>query len=294
MVRLSANNDYTGGTWINGCTVIPLVNGAFSSGAVVVGNGECRGGRVLLSEPIELSNNFVIGGSGVGSGDNTSGCIVFEADSTLTGTVTVDEDAHIGVAKGVTGTIAGKITGGRIIAKGGGTLHLTADNDHAKGSEVFASTLSVDSTAALGSGEVVLNGGTIRFGNAQAEILANSLRGIGVVQMAGAEVKFTGDKNRLNKATVLDFPGSQLTLSEQPPFENITNSTRRTAKIVLSGSDYSFDPAKLGGRFDLTLAEGATLDLGGGTLKVRNFTGNPSAVNGTIVNDSPGVMIIVR
>jgi hypothetical protein len=208
--------------------------------------------------------------------------------------VTVDEDAHIGVAKGVTGTMAGKISGGRIIVKGGGTLHLTADNDHAKGSEVFASTLSVDSTAALGSGEVVLNGGTIRFGNAQAETLANPLRGVGVVQMAGAEVKFTGDTHRLNQETVLDFPGSQLTLSEQPPFENITNSTRRTAKIVLSGSDYSFDPAKLGGRFDLTLAEGSTLDLGGGTLKVRNFTGNPSAVNGTIVNDSPGVMILVR
>ena len=294
ILRLSAASDYTGGTWINGCTVVPLVAGAFSTGTVTVGEGESRGGRVLLSEPIELVNDFVVGGSGSGNGENTSGCLVFNAPAVLSGTVNVGEDARIGVAQGVTGTISGKVSGGRIIACGGGTLYLSGDNVHSGGSEAFDTTICVASCSALGTGEVVLNGGVLRLENASAETMDNPLRGIGSVQMAGAEVKFRGKTNRLDAACVLDIPGTEITLSEQPPFENVTNSVRKTAKVTLAGADFSFNPEKWGGRFALELEEGASLDLGGGTLCVRSFTGDRSAVNGTIVQDLPGVMIIVR
>jgi hypothetical protein len=171
---------------------------------------------------------------------------------------------------------------------------LTGDNGHSGGSEAYDSTISVPSCSALGTGEVVLNGGVLRLENASAETMDNNLRGIGTVQMAGAEVKFRGNMRRLDAASVLDIPGTEITLSEQPPFENVTNSVFKTAKVTLSGADYSFDPEKWGGRFALTLEEGARLDLGGGTLCVRSFTGDRSAVNGNIVQNLPGVMIIVK
>lgn len=294
ILRLSAASDYTGGTWINGCMVVPLVAGAFSSGVVTVGEGESRGGRVLLSEPIELANDFVVGGSGSGNGENTSGCVVFDAPAVLSGAMKIGEDARIGVSRGVVGTVSGKVSGGRLVACGGGTLRLSGDNVHCGGSEALDSTICVPSCSALGTGEVVLNGGVLRLENMAAETMDNSLRGIGSVQMAGAEVKFRGNTRRLDAASVLDIPGTEITLSEQPPFANITNSVRKTAKVTLSGADYSFDPGKWGGRFALELEDGARLDLGGGTLCVRSFTGDRSAVNGKIVQDLPGVMIIVR
>ena len=302
--RVSGNNTYTGGTYVNGCSVRAASANAFSSGDVYVGSGEYRGGRVRFDTADTFANAFHAGGWGStdsyqseSPSSTNEGCIAFHANATIAGSVELLDTARIYVRPGCEGTISGVVSGKRLqtFTSEGGILRLTNSNVYDGGTEIIQSTLAVTKADGVGTGEVVLNGGTIRFENPTASVFTNDIRGIGMVQMAGAEVKFTGDRHRLTAG--LDVPGTSLTLTETPPFPSITNSTARVAKLTLSAPGrYVLDPAAFGGKFNLTLATGAVLDLGGGTLTVRRFEGDPEAVNGTIVETNPkaGALILLR
>jgi hypothetical protein len=299
-IRVGASGKYAGDTSIAGCTVVPLKGDVFSTGKVVVKSGERRGGRVRITDTLTLANAFEVGGYGCGDGENL-GAIVFDADAALTGPIAITEPARIGAYGDCRGTLAGSISGGRLEIytekSNSGTVALTGSNIHTGGTEVIYATLAVNDPQALGAGDMTLNGGTLRFENTSPITVTNDIRGIGRIQLAGNDVKFRCNTRRVMDVT-LDIPGTRTRLSELPDFvSGITNTTARPARLTLGGGNgFKLNPAKLSGIFDLTLEEGSTLDLGGETLTIRRFTGDRSAVNGTIneTNPAKGMMMLVR
>ena len=290
-IRVGAHGRYAGDTSIAGCTVVPLEADAFSSGKVIVKPGERRGGRVRIMNELTLANDFEVGGLGCGDGDGL-GAVTFYADAGISGNMMITDLARIAAYGGARGALSGSISGGRLEAytakADSGTIALTGANTHTGGTEVVYATLAVDKAEALGTGEVVLNGGTLRFENAASTTLTNDLRGIGSIQLAGGEVKFRCDTHRVLNIG-LDFPGTRVRLTELPEFvSGITNSSSRVARLTLGGGNaFAIDPSKFPEAFKLTLEAGATLDLGGETLTVRSFSGDRSAVIGTIVETNP-------
>jgi hypothetical protein len=59
---------------------------------------------------------------------------------------------------------------------------------------------------------------------------------------------------------------------------------------------HELDPSAVQGVFNIVLADGASLDLGGKTLVVRRFEGDRASVNGVISETNPkkGAYIFVR
>ena len=301
-LRVGAHGKYAGKTFIAGCAVVPTVADAFSSGTVVIKPGERRGGRVRFFDPLTFANAFTVGGTGTGDGNGEfDGAICFNANATISGDVTIAERARISAFGGARGTVSGDVSGGRLeiyTAKtDAGTVALTGDNSYTNGTEVLYATLAVDSAAALGSGEVALASGTLRFENSSPITVANDLRGSGTLALTGANVSFTGCRDRLG-AVGLDIPGSRVTLSEIPDFvTGITNSkTNKSVLRLTGGHGFTIDPSTFSGKIELVLDAGSTLDLGGGTLTVYRFTGDRAAVNGTIVetNPSQGLLLLVK
>jgi autotransporter-associated beta strand protein len=302
-LKLTGTNTYSGPTTINSIRVEPCTYSAFGLGEVHVGGGERAGGRIYFGTPVTLPNDFFVSGRGINKSvySDTSGAFVFATNAALTGSVTLEGETRMTLIDGARGTISGTVKGvGRLsLYPGDGTLVLEGDNTYTGGTEVVGASLAVTRTGSLGSGDVVLDGGTLVFENASAMSLTNTVSGIGTIALKGsAPVAFDGNLSNLEAS--LDLCGTWQTFTEMPPFSKIVNSHSGKATFALASNlgtvswpGYAFE-----GKVSLAIGEGTVLDLGGREIEV--FRLEPGAaskiVNGTVKQIKPmvGMRVIFR
>ncbi|MBQ3343981.1 MAG: hypothetical protein IJG84_18935 [Kiritimatiellae bacterium] len=203
-VTLSGTNTYSGGTWINSVQVLPTKSTAFGSGTVDVGAGMASGGQIRFGTAgLNFANDFVIRGHGVKQHDNSAtltdnGALWFVARTEISGNVEIDRFARISMtnaASGVRATLSGVVSGGRLKLRDFSpdtSLLLSNSNTYTGGTEVVSATLAVAKGDSLGTGEVVLDGGVLRFENAENITFTNKVSGTGTIVLAGkGSVTFT-------------------------------------------------------------------------------------------------------
>ena len=297
-LELHCANPYSGATHISAVRIGARHEGCFSAGDVHVLGGEASGGAIVFKKNATWANTFHIAGHGYHdlSVNSSRGCLEFMENATISGDVEIAEEASVNVRAGYTGVISGEISGDRLkLYRSEGLLKLTGENTYTGGTCVARSTLAVSKPTGLGTGAVLLDGGSVVFDNVETMSVANDWDGVGTVCVTGAEVRFAG---AIKTGTItLDFPNN-ITLSEIPPFAKITNSSTRASTLTLAAKEgvYELDPSVIQGVFNLVLEDGASLDLGGKTLIVRRFEGDRASVNGVISETNPkkGVYILVR
>lgn len=300
-IRVSGDNTYTGGTWVNGTDVFAAHEHAFSSGPVRIGGDGPVGGRVRLEAAGgTFANAFSLGGIGPqynDLGQATNGCLRFARSATVTGPIELRHTARVTVADDEEGVFAGTVSGDRLqVYAPGGVLELASANTYTGGTSVVAAQLAIRCAEALGTGALVLDNGTLICRNATDMTITNDLTGVGTVRMTGAgAVHFAGDTSDFTG--ILDIAGKSRRIATLEPFVGVQNSARRYAELTLSAPGaYRLDPAQVSGKIGIVLEKGATLDLGGGTLNVYNFIGDTADVNGTVVSQGgpKGMLLIVR
>ncbi|MCU0780088.1 MAG: autotransporter-associated beta strand repeat-containing protein, partial [Akkermansiaceae bacterium] len=171
-LRLSAPNNYDGGTDIEGGTIIAFHPAAFGSGPVTITNN----GQANLGTGGTYPNAFSIRGLGqiVNGLSNTSpdGAIQLNTSNiNLTGPITLTGDARIGGYLTTSNTIlSGAISedgngpwlleiGSPGAANGNGTITLTGTNTHTGGTKIQRVTLRAWGNDVFGTGQVEVNSG---------------------------------------------------------------------------------------------------------------------------------------
>ncbi len=198
-VTLSGTNTYSGGTWINSVQVLPTKSTAFGTGTVDVGAGMACGGQIRFGTAgLNFANNFVIRGHGVKQHGNSAtatdnGALWFAANTEISGNVTIDRFARV-TATNAVATLSGVVSGGRLKIRNSvdAKIVLANSNTYTGGTEVVSATLAVAKGDSLGTGDVVLDGGVLRFENAEDITFTNKVSGTGTIVLAGkGSVTFT-------------------------------------------------------------------------------------------------------
>lgn len=202
-VRVTNANTYTGGTRVNSVRVSPENSLAFGTGDVYVGGGQDYGGRIaFMVEGLAYANAFHVAGWGrhdeeaSDNGKDSSnkrygyGVLDFLASAEISGPVEVVEASRFCCLNaGTVGTISGEITGDRIQAyDGAGVLAFTHANSYTGGTEIVASTIRISGAGTLGTGDVLLDGGTLAIDKDGAFSLPNKITGKGTVRLEGKGV----------------------------------------------------------------------------------------------------------
>lgn len=240
---LGGDNVYTGGTRIYGMRVSPKCAGAFSSGEVLVGNGELQGGTLYMdTEGLVLANKVKAAGWGSTTGDD-SGAIQFAANGTISGAVEVYDEARFSAKSGVRGTFAGAISGEKVwIWKGAGEIAFAAANTCTGDVEIVGSTLVLMGAGTAGTGDIRLNNGTLVVESVEPKTVANRIYGKGVVRLGGKGSVTLGTVEAEGGTGVsLDLTKKVATINSLDGFSAITTSrTGATALIVADGKGKSF------------------------------------------------------
>lgn len=135
-LTLAGDNTYSGGIDLASGLITPLHENAFGTGAVTMANGTYL--ESPLGRALALENDFVLLGS------NSYQYFQIYNDLTLNGVIS---------------------GGGDIVKTGGGALLLTAANTHRGGLSLQNGSVFVLNDAALGTGDVYFQGGTLRYGD---------------------------------------------------------------------------------------------------------------------------------
>lgn len=193
-LRIDRPQAYTGGTKVYGGEI--LLSGTsdepatLGSDRVEVSGGECHGGCVRFKTVSTQMNDFAISGFGTG-GVAKKGVLSFEANTTLTGQITLVNDARICASNDVLGTFAKPIAGtGDLYLGGEGTLVVPgvdlAGDVHVEG--------NVTTTGALLTGERFLFvDGTLTFANAADITVDAKVLGSGKIVLAGDDCEHVRD-----------------------------------------------------------------------------------------------------
>ena len=263
-INVSGTNTYAGVTRIGAVCVYASSDQCFSTGDVHVSGGECFGGQVRFNcEGGVWNNNFHIAGLGVKetllAGNRNCGAMSFNKSGTVAGNVELVDFAQLCATGGFTGTISGSVSGDRlrVLGKSGaGVIALTGSNTYTGGTEVVEGVLALGRGDSAGTGEIVLNGGTLRFINDQPITFANAITGVGKIEIAGtAPVTFTGTEfaglplKMLAPGTVFDFP-------------TLANASY-VAAVTADGLDLGGNDLTVDGLYGAGTVKGGTLTVTG-------------------------------
>jgi autotransporter-associated beta strand protein len=229
-LTLANANTYSGGTLINGGTLLAGHAQAFGTGSVTIGSGTVLdlGSYVVANSLLNnggsiystgtLDNISVTGGTtDIGGNNSQVASISGTATVNVTGSgtqvaamsggalnvnasgasVTNLTGGTIGVSNSVTialreGNSSGSISGGGAIEKqGSGTLTLSGANSHGGGTTLAAGRLNVNSASALGTGTFTLGNGA-SFNNTSGGAISNANNN--AISIAGTNT-FAGTDN---------------------------------------------------------------------------------------------------
>ena len=294
--------DTTGGS-------IALNNSGANSRTFGIGGGD---GTIDVIGGNDLTVSGVIsGGGGVTFGSaSTSGKIVLTATNTYTGTTTISGGALQLGNGGTTGLLAtnsaivdnanltvnrsnavtqgtdfstAAITGsGSFTQAGSGTTTLNASNTYSGGTTVSAGTLSFTNGAALGSGNITVNGGTLQWGGSNAQDISSQLvfqnSGSATLDTNGNSVSLASAIGSSSSSSLTKSGTGTLTLNAASTYTGGTTVTAGTLALAGSGTMGS----------GTVTSSGGTIDLGGKSITntLGTLTGGGAVNNGTITNNS--------
>jgi autotransporter-associated beta strand protein len=218
-LALAGANAYTGGTRLLAGTLIVGNDSALGSGTLTL-----EGGILQASSAVNLANSFAVEGAATVGGNNK---LTFSG----TGTATVANTLMINN----TGTtiFAGLLSGQLAIIENAGTgmLALFAANTYVGGTTLIDGTLDVRA-AGLGTGGLVLDGGTLTGDGAPGTTIANPY-------MVGGPATIQGDVRTLR--LTLTGPGTLTTgntLTVRNSFSTITLSGLLSGGGSLTKEDF--------------------------------------------------------
>ncbi len=260
----STANTYTGGTTIEGGTVIAAATGALGSGPVDVKNGSTldfsHQGHETGISAINLSggSNLIVR-SGYWA-QNFESAILIDGDNTITsgyggndgkfkgsiqgaGTLKLDQCLHGGNPTGDTWAIESTVADkdGALAIESTANVTMKGNNTYTGGTTIKSKTMKTDNVNALGAGTVTVDGGTLE--------LASALK-VSELEYKSGTLSNAGNALEAGKLTVA--AGTKLT-------DAGAGSVTVTDTLTVS----STDAFQLGGELVLT---GATVDLSGFTL----------------------------
>ncbi len=282
---ISGENSYRGSTWISSSSIAgvnmntgPIVVRAASDQAFGVGTGaviqilnaasgiELEGGITISDKVVRLNGE---GFRGNGSVNSVSG------NNTWTGNVVLRHGTDRGV-KPTIGVESGQLTISGVISDGQtsdglhkvgvGSLVLTGANTYATGTKLLEGVLMANHNNALGTGGVLLDGGTLVVG--QGRSIQNAISfaaqggALGGTGRIGSQVALNGVNQRLTPGTsagVLEFAGGQSWSAFTYEWEMIDGSgLEGTFDQVAVDGALALDPS---GEYRLELAGGVPVDF---------------------------------
>ena len=295
---LSANNTYTGATYINAGTISATHNNALgtTAGTTTV----LSGGALNLSNNVNVGEAINISGTGV----SNNGAVRNVSDSnTLSGLITLAANSEIQVDSGSTLTMdvasGNAITGtynltidsvgtslvadpiatstGTLTKTGAGTLTLSGVNTYSGSTTINAGTISIDDDSRLGTapgsataGHLTLNGGTL---HSSADFTLNANRGVALGSSHGTF--------NVNSGTVLTVAGviagsnnliklgaGTLLLSGINTYTGLTNID--TGKVQVTGTLSSSTTVDNEGIFDVDSSNTVASVFGSGNVELAS------------------------
>jgi fibronectin-binding autotransporter adhesin len=271
-VTLTAENDYAGGTTINGAT-LRLGDGGTTGGVVgdVVNNGTlifARSDRALFEGMVSGGGSLVQAGAGA---------TVLTASNSHTGGTTISAGALWIGNGGTSGAIVGDVDnasllifdradslvyggvvsgGGALRQVGAGTTVLTGANSYSGGTTINAGALEIGDGGTAGSlaGDVVDNG-VLAFNRADAVAFSGMVSGIGSLSQVGAGTLTLSGVNAHTGGTAVS--AGTLAVS------NDLNLGAPTAMLTLDGGRLLTTAGLVSQRAVRLGAGGGTIDTGG-------------------------------
>jgi len=181
---LRGANTYTGGTVINGGRIRLDTTGSsnvFGTGSITITNV----GQLYIQAANTLTNAFFISGLGYPDTNGRIGALRLEANSTLTGPITLLGNARIG-NNGGTGYINGPISGnynleffaypgsaGTIVLSGSNTY--TGSTTITNGMTVSVNRIADSGVSGIGYGNLVFGNGTLTYTGSGSDTTARSV-----------------------------------------------------------------------------------------------------------------------
>jgi autotransporter-associated beta strand protein len=269
--NLSGNNAYTGGTTLNG-GVLGINNGGnATTSSIGTGNLTFNGGNIDNSsgstQTLATNNNITINSGFTFEGTNSLNL----GTGNITLNTTIPSTSNQITVAGHTLTLGGNISGtGEALVLlgssassfGGGTLVLTGNSTYSGGTTVDAGWLDINNggnttTSAIGTGQLVLNGGNIDTSGNQTFSLTTP-----ITQIWEANFTFGGSGN-------LNFGASNVTISNTPIISITGNML--TDSGIIQGTGFT-----LNGQGTLALTNGSNnytgvTTLNGGTLSITKL-----------------------
>lgn len=249
---------YSGGTTVKGAVVRPCGDSSLGVGDVYLADGEMGGGGLWMGvKGVRIPNRVRAAGwgtrlripSGSDLGDFGRGAITFTEDSEICGDVEAYAPLRIGViGNGVSGVLSGVISGDRVQvwnttnAVGVSELVFSGDNAYTSGTEVVRSVLKIAAGGSVGTGDVMLDDGTLVFSNGRDEIsLENKIHGVGVVRLTGRGLVTLGAvEGQDGTGLTLDVVRGTTQVSSLSGFSAIVAPGAGSARIVVGDDDISF------------------------------------------------------
>jgi autotransporter-associated beta strand protein len=325
---LTGVNTYSGGTFIQGGTLLVNSPAALGSGSVDISAGAALGIDYSGASNVAM-NNLITGGGGLfklGTGtvvvnnanSYTGGTQIAAGTLGLNfgtglgaGTVTVDAGATLAIGDI---SLANNVNGaGRIVKTSAGASTLSGTNTHSGGTVVQAGTLNVGGLAPLGSGTVTVgNGTTLNFASAAPVTFTNALTGAGTFRNSGTgQLSFTNafsmgsldlvaGRTRLNAVGTTNVAvGANATLDGTGRIiGNLTNNGtvapgNSIGTLTVQGNYVHNANSVLEIEFDAAggidlLAVTGTATLNGGTLRFVSL-GNAEGQGGTFLTAAGGI-----
>ena len=289
-IILYRRQNWTGGTRVMSGEILLMSSGSYvgglPDGEVVIMGGEQSGGSVRFQVASTHTQHYTISGFGAAySPANKKGALSIEKDVTLSGRITLSNDAMIGVTNGYTGTLTGGIDGIGDLYLGSpirtGALALS-------GGVNLAGDLHID-TCVTNAGSIDLGGrflylnGTLVFNNSSDISVNAKVIGEGKIVLAGAGKVDFSDLSVFDG--LVDVAGNvHAEIGALYGIVSVTNSAAGQAAITAAGtSAYGFfgslaegvDLAVSGGVLvgnDATIPAEASLGLAGGTVELYEPT----------------------
>ena len=314
-----SSGSYTGTTNINAGIVAVQTGNALGSGTVNVASG----GNVEVQGNITMANAFSIQGDGSGASD---GAIEnFSGANTLSGNITLANNARIGSSSGtLTLSNAGTLsctnrniifsgagdtvvnrninTGtGTLTKQGSGNLTLNAANSYTGATTIEAGRITAGVANIFSNTAALTINNTAVYDMAGFNETVGNLQGDGSINFGGATLtldsgasSFGGDFGFSNGTIVLNA-GVSLTLTDSFNAANINIILNGGTLNLGNGLNHTFgDLTVIGGSGSIidfgtsgaTIAQFDTVDVtGAGTLAVNNWT---NAVDYFLAQNSPG------
>ncbi len=234
VLGIDGNNNYSGGTFLNGGTLNLGNNSALGTGALAMENGTLQAGLNGLS----VSNNVALNSSETYDSNGNS--------STLSGVISGSGNLTV------------------VDSQGGGVLTLSGNNTYTGGTDIEAATLVLGNNNALGTGDLDMGDlSTLRAGVNGLAVTNNIwTAGTNTFDSNGNSWTLSGVVGGIANVVVADsMGGGLLTLSGNNTYSGGTNLAGGTLRL---GNNNAL------GTGDLEIGDGTTLQAGANHLSIAN------------------------